>query len=194
MRPPNDSDRLVHRFHLYNVFGGILVTRHLGHQIAGAVIEVLKSLQDGSCLIIDCSEVVIMDYSCSDESVGRLLAEVISGEYGERYLALTGPCESVLENIESSLRLRGLPMVAVDSSGSFSVVGAIRPHLAEVLQCFANTGKIRARDIAEALHIALNTASNRLIELHRLGIVSRAEETVTGGGKQFLYRMASIAG
>jgi len=47
---------------------------------------------------IDLSEVSVLDFSCADEIVAKLVSRLISGEYGDRFIILTGLNENQKEN------------------------------------------------------------------------------------------------
>jgi hypothetical protein len=51
-------------------------------------------------VIIDFSKVGIIDYSCADEGNCKLISRLLGGEYGDKYLLLTGLNDNQKESIE----------------------------------------------------------------------------------------------
>lgn len=174
------------RVDLSEEFDSVLVTRRVGARVASALAARLASLPLGSALVVDFSGVEILDYSFSDEALGKVGSRCVGGEFGERYLLVAGLTDELRENLESALRLREMPLAAI-GGGQWGIVGPMRAHLAEVVAILGQRGQATAREVAGTLGIALNTASNRLMELHRLRVVRRSEAVLPGGGKQFVY-------
>lgn len=170
-----------------SVMGSCLVTRSMGAAAAGLLMDRLGAMPEPSVLSVDFSGVGIMDYPFADEAVGKPLAICTEGGFPGRYLVATSLTPDLEENLSSALRLRDLPLIA-HGPGSWRVIGNIKPHLLEALEhVMANQSGVTARELGERVGIALNAASNRLIELHRLRLAVRHEAVVNGGGKQFVY-------
>ena len=53
---------------------------------------------EGSVVALDFSSIGIIDYSCADEIVTKLVSRLLSGEYGNKYLMLAGLNENQKEN------------------------------------------------------------------------------------------------
>ena len=61
---------------------------------------------------LDFSKIGVIDYSCADEIVTKLVSRLLSGEYGDKYLLLTGLNENQKENIEVALERKDLAIMA----------------------------------------------------------------------------------
>ena len=84
-----------------------LVTRQSGQVIRERIERDIADEEDGEIIALDFSKIGIIDYSCADEIVTKLISRLISGEYGEKYIILTGINENQKENIEVALEEKG---------------------------------------------------------------------------------------
>ena len=80
-----------------------LVTRETGAAVRAAIVERLRGLGRGEVLTLDFTGVGIIDFSCADECLAKLVLRLNAGEYGEKYLRLCGLGESQRENIQVAL-------------------------------------------------------------------------------------------
>lgn len=164
-----------------------LVTRETGQVVRSFIAGELGSLAPGSVLTLDFSGVGIIDFSCADECLAKLVTRLIAGEYGEKFLRLAGLGESQRENIHVALERKRLPALLVHPDGSWDCLGTITPHLRETLQLLVARGRISAREMVGLLDLELTTSSTRLGSLHRLRLVTRRERTIGDGGREFVY-------
>src|SRR3712207_2304574 len=125
------------------VGGKLMVTRGTGRRVREALAETLEGLPSGGVLYVDTRGVELMDYSFADEALGILVSRVAAGEYGDRHVVLVEEDRELLENVEASLRQRGLAMIRVDEVGeSPRLVGEVPEHLIETLQAIYDAGSI----------------------------------------------------
>src|SRR5918994_5247088 len=94
--------------------GKLMVTRGTGRRVREALVEALEGLPSGGVLYVDTRGVELMDYSFADEALGILASRVAAGEYGDRRVGLVGEEGEVLEDVDASLRQRGLAIGRVD--------------------------------------------------------------------------------
>ena len=103
-----------------------LVTRPFGAGYRESRIESdIEKEKDGEVIALDFSKIGIIDYSCADEIVAKLVSRLFSGEYGDKYIILTGLNENQKENIEVALERKELAVIAKmrdGRRGSFLVV------------------------------------------------------------------------
>ena len=124
-----------------------LVTRETGQAVRSFIARELAALPAGSVMTLDFTGVGIIDFSCADECLAKLVTRLIAGEYGEKYLRLTGLGESQRENIHVALERKRLPALLVHPDGSWDCLGTITPHLRETLRLLvAAAADQRARD------------------------------------------------
>ncbi len=180
-----DPELTFHRVQM-SQYGKILVTRKLGEQIRSALSELLDERREPMVLELDFTGVAIVDYSFADEVIVRILVHTLAKTYGEKYLVLLGLNPDLAENIAVSLRQRGYGLQVQDGDG-WQVIGSCKDHLQQALAMINQRRCITARDLADDQGLAINTASNRLMDLYRAGLAYRLERILPGGGKQYIY-------
>lgn len=164
-----------------------LVTRETGRAVRAVIARELEALPGGEVLTLDFTGVGIVDFSCADECLAKLLTRLIAGEFGERYLRLTGLGESQRENVQVALERKRLPALLVNADGTWECLGTVTPHLRETLRLVTARVGISAREMARQLGLELTTSSTRLGALHRQRLVRRREKTIDEGGREFIY-------
>jgi len=164
-----------------------LVTRETGQAVRSFIAGELGTSAPGSVMTLDFSGIGIIDFSCADECLAKLVTRLIAGEYGAKYLRLAGLGESQRENIHVALERKRLPALLVHPDGSWDCLGTITPHLRETLQLLVARGRISAREMVGLLDLELTTSSTRLGSLHRLRLVTRRERIIGDGGREFVY-------
>ena len=88
-----------------------LVTRPSGQAIRGGIERDIVKEGDRVVIALDFSKIGVIDYSCADEIVAKLVSRLLGGEYGDKYILLTGLNENQKENIEVALERKGLAMM-----------------------------------------------------------------------------------
>src|SRR5574341_1248115 len=88
-----------------------LVTRPSGEKIRRRVERDMEKEPEGAVVALDFSRIGIIDYSCADEIVAKLVSRLLSGEYGDKHLLLSGLNENQKENIEVALERKDLAVV-----------------------------------------------------------------------------------
>lgn len=164
-----------------------LVTRETGRAVRGVIARHLEGLRAGEVLTLDFAGVGIVDFSCADECLAKLLTRLIAGEFGDRYVLLTGLGESQRENVQVALERKRLPALLVKPDGSWDCLGTLTPHLRETLRLVTARAGVSAREMARQLGLELTTSSTRLGALHRQRLVSRREKIIDEGGREFIY-------
>jgi hypothetical protein len=90
-----------------------LVTRPTGRAVRVAIESQLAEAGDTSCSLIDFSEVTVLDFSCADEVVAKLLSRYLHDDRPrEAFFVLRGVIERHREPIEAVLERHGLAAVA----------------------------------------------------------------------------------
>jgi hypothetical protein len=164
-----------------------LVTRETGAAVRAVIVERLQALERGGILNLDFTGVGIIDFSCADECLAKLVLRLNAGEYGDKYLCLSGLGESQRENIQVALERKKLPALLLGAGSSWECLGTLTPHLRETLRLVAERSGMSARDLADLLGLELTAASTRLINLHRHRLVRRRERPMGEGGREFVY-------
>ena len=183
-----ESTRVVYDVASGEAGGKLMVTRGSGRRVREALAEALERLPSGGVLYVDTRGVELMDYSFADEALGILVSRVAAGEYGDRYVVLVEEDRELVENIEASLRQRGLAMVRVDEPGATpQIVGEVPEHLVETLQAIQDAGSITNADLAARLGLNHTACNNRATRLFKLGLIHRRKNTAAPGGRQYSY-------
>jgi hypothetical protein len=163
-----------------------LVTRTSGQVIRNRIERDIEKEIDGEVIALDFSKIGIIDYSCADEVVAKLISRLLGGEYGDRYIVLTGLNENQKENIEVALERKDLSVIAEERNGKKILVGNLNNYLKETLDFALKKGVITAKELAEAMKLEMNTSGTRLLNLHKKRLVKRTEE-IRNGGRIWVY-------
>ncbi len=163
-----------------------LVTRPSGETIRQRVERDMEKEPEGSVICLDFSKIGVIDYSCADEIVAKLVSRLLSGEYGDRYLILTGLNDNQKENIEVALERKGLAVPVEMRDGKRAVLGELHNYLKDTLEFVGRKKKATAKDLADAKKVEANTSGTRLLNLHKKRLVRRIE-TIGSDGKVWQY-------
>ncbi len=129
-----------------------LVTRPTGRAIRTGVESQIAEM-DGArevCLsILDFSQVRILDYSCADEIVAKLLLRFLSEERpAEAFFVARGVQEHHVEAIEAVLERHSLLLVAQDDAGEVRLLGEVNPVSRVTWEALLKRGRAKAEEIA----------------------------------------------
>ncbi len=165
-----------------------LVTRPSGEKIRLRVELDLGKEPEGAVVALDFSKIGIIDYSCADEIVTKLVSRLLSGEYGNRYLMLSGLNENQKENIEVALERKDLAVMAEMKNGDRLVLGNLNNYLKDTLDFIVKKKKATSKELSDARKIEANTSGTRLLNLYKKRLVKRIEEVRTDG-KIWVYEL-----
>src|SRR4030043_1885951 len=119
-------------YNLYNILKEELqngskdiVTRQSGQVIRSRIERDIEKEKNGAVIALDFSNIGIIDYSCADEVVTKLISRLLSGEYGDKYIILTGLNENQKENIEVALERKELAVIANMRDGKQVLLGSL---------------------------------------------------------------------
>jgi hypothetical protein len=165
-----------------------LVTRETGRVIREAIESRLEREPEGTVVAMDFSHVGIIDFSCADEIISKLLARLQGAEYGDKYVVLQGLTPTHEENIAVALERKKLAILVSRADGSWRLLGSLNPYLNEALQFVMQQREITARDLADDTQVEISLASTKLLNLFKARLVQRSSERLPDGGRQFIYR------
>ena len=162
-----------------------LVTRPTGRAIRSGVESQIAEM-DGpatsACLsILDFSQVRVLDYSCADEIVAKLLLRFGGDERpAEAFFVVRGVHEHHEEAIEAVLERHSLLLVATDEEGTVKLLGATDPVQRSVWQALTRRGRARPQELAADTGLSPDAAeatlaalvSHRVVTAHPDGSVS----------------------
>jgi len=165
-----------------------LVTRPSGQAIRERIERGIEKEPDGSVIALDFSKIGVIDYSCADEIVTKLVSRLLSGEYGDKYLLLSGLNENQKENIEVAIERKDLAMVAELRSNGRVVLGNLNNYLRDTLDFIVKKKKATSKDLSDGKKIEANTSGTRLLNLYKKRLVKRVEE-MRSDGKVWVYEL-----
>lgn len=164
-----------------------LVTRHSGQVIRERIERDIMKEDEGAVVALDFSHIGIIDYSCADEIIAKLMSRLLSNEYGDRYIILSGLNENQRENIEVALERKSLSLMAQMRDGTKTLLGNLNNYLKQTLDLVVNKNKITARDLSAIMGLEANTSGTRLLNLHKKRLVKRVDE-IRNGGRVWIYK------
>lgn len=165
-----------------------LVTRPSGQAIRERIERDIEKEPDGAAVALDFSKIGVIDYSCADEIVTKLVSRLLSGEYGDKYLLLIGLNENQKENIEVALERKDLAITAELRDNSRVVLGNLNNYLKDTLDFIIKKKRATSKELADARTIEANTSGTRLLNLHKKRLVKRIEE-IRSEGKVWVYEL-----
>ena len=129
-----------------------LVTRPTGAAVRGEIELQLTELRGRTLTVIDFANVGLLDYSCADEVVAKLLLRYGADDApGEAYFLFRGLSESHLDAIESVLERHGLAMVLQHADGAAELFGALSKAERELWRAVYERGKVSLADLPSTL-------------------------------------------
>ena len=163
-----------------------LVTRQSGQTIRERIERDIVKEKDGEIISLDFSKIGVIDYSCADEIVAKLVSRLLSNEYGDRYIVLIGLTENQRENIEVALERKELAVMAQMRDKEKVLIGNLNKYLKDTLNLIAKKGNITAKELSEKMNLEANASGMRLLNLYKKKLVKRSE-AVQEGGKVWAY-------
>jgi STAS-like domain of unknown function (DUF4325) len=167
-----------------------IVTRQSGQVIRARIERDIGNEKDGEVIALDFSKIGTIDYSCADEIIAKLISRLLSGEYRDKYIILTGLNENQKENIEVALERKELAVLAQMRDGTRVLLGSLNNYLNETLNLIFKKGTITAKELSEAMNLEANTSGTRLLNLHKKRLVKRIDE-IRNGGRVWIYEYIS---
>jgi len=165
-----------------------LVTRPSGQTIRERIERDIEKEPGGSVIALDFSKIGVIDYSCADEIVTKLVSRLLSGEYGDKYLLLSGLNENQKENIEVAIERKDLAVVAELRSNGRVVLGNLNNYLRDTLDFIVRKKKATSKELSDGKKIEANTSGTRLLNLYKKRLVKRVEE-MRSDGKVWVYEL-----
>ena len=171
-----------------------LVTRSTGEAVRSSIEQQLAEIRERTLTVIDFSNVGLLDFSCADEIVAKLLLRYCTPAGGveavrepmagaadystsphEGYFLFRGVSESHLDAIEAVLDRHGLALVVEGIDGDAHLVGTLDDSERQAWRAVCELGRTVASDLARALGISANDAERLLDALCRRRLVMRLE-------------------
>lgn len=165
-----------------------LVTRPSGQAIRERIERDMEQESAGAVIGLDFSKIGVIDYSCADEIVTKLISRLLSGEYGDKYILLAGLNDNQKENIEVALERKDLAVMAEMKNGKRVVLGNLNNYLKDTLEFIVKKKKVTSKDLSDSKKVEANTSGTRLLNLYKKRLVKRVEE-MRSEGKIWVYEL-----
>ena len=154
-----------------------LVTRPTGAAVRIGIEHHLDEIGDKALAVLDFSHVGLLDFSCADEIVAKLLMQYISVDIPRRevYFVFYGMSESHLDAIEAVLERHDLALVTQLADGASQLMGQVDGEERTAWEKICELGGARPADIAQATGMPPDRAEKTLETLWRRRLVIRQE-------------------
>ncbi len=167
-----------------------LVTRQTGQIIRSRIEKDIEGEGERAVIALDFSKIGIIDYSCADEIVAKIISRLIGGEYGDKYILLTGLNDNQKENIEVALERKDLSVLSEMRNGERSLLGNLNNYLESTLELIEKKDIKTAKEVSEIMGIESNTSGTRLLNLYKKRLVKR-NDMIKDGSRIWLYEKIS---
>ncbi len=154
-----------------------LVTRPTGAVVRGAIEQQLAEMGEHTLTVIDFSRVGLLDFSCADEIVAKLLLRYVgAASPHEAYFLFRGVSESHLDAIEAVLERHGLAMVAECTDGGVILVGRLHDDERRAWEIVCRLGRAAAPALARESALPVDTCEALLESLCRRRLVMHDDD------------------
>lgn len=149
-----------------------LVTRPTGQALRLGIESQIGECDRPVLSILDFTQVVVLDYSCADETVAKLLLRYQnSGRTTAAYFLARGVGERHREPIEAVLHRHGLALGALLDDGERTLLGQASPLEAAAWTVVDRLGRATPDDVAAATGMDAAEAATALDSLARRGLL-----------------------
>ena len=127
-----------------------LVTRPTGRAVRLAIEEQVAGSSRTALSLIDLTDVTVMDFSCADEIVAKLLMRFLDEDRPvDALFVFRGVCQNLLEPIQTVLERRELLAVTQGSDGCCSLMGTRTEEEEYAWTVLEGRGRITAAEVSE---------------------------------------------
>src|SRR5205085_9322231 len=146
-----------------------LVTRPTGVAVRVEIEHRLDEIGDRALAVLDFSNVGLLDFSCADEIVAKLLLQYVSLDIPRRevYFVFRGISESHMEAIEAVLERHKLALVTQHADGGTRLLGIIELEERRAWEIISQLGAGAVSDVADATGLSRDAAQRTLDPLRR---------------------------
>jgi len=153
-----------------------LVTRPTGRAVRLAIEEQVTGSARTALSLIDLSDVTVMDFSCADEIVAKLLMRFLDEDRpGDALFVFRGVRQSLQEPIQTVLERQELLAVAQDSDGFCELMGTRTEEEEYVWTVLEGRGRIVAAEVSEVFPGSNHRDALEELVLRRVAFVPRGD-------------------
>jgi hypothetical protein len=152
-----------------------MVTRSTGAALRDRIEQTITGASHRTTQL-DFTAVGLLDFSCADEVVAKLLLRVADEE--EHYVVLSGVTDSHLDAIDHVLERHGLSVASLgDGDVGARVLGVTTPDVQTAFQAIQRLGAGDAKRLADALSWTVERAADALQSLALRRLIQAAGGT-----------------
>lgn len=160
-----------------------LVTRSTGAAVRTQIELQLEATRGHELVTIDFSHVGLLDFSCADEVVAKLLLRYATDRSPEDvYFVFRGLSESHRDAVEAVLERHALALVIQLDDGATAVLGQLSEDERRVWESVSRLGLATEPQVAAAVAVGLEAASRTLERLCRRRLLMRLHGGFTAVG------------
>jgi hypothetical protein len=165
-----------------------LVTRPTGAAVRSGIEQQLAEGKERTLIVIDFTHVGLLDFSCADEIVAKLLVSYCEPSAERRatvsrvtpprdcYFLFKGVNDSHLDAIDAVLQRRGLALVAQVDDGLLVLIGTVDDRERRAWEAVTRLGRAVPADIAGEVGVEEPQAEVLLDGLTRRRLIMRFDE------------------
>lgn len=130
-----------------------LVTRHTGRAVRLSIEGLVAELGATSLTVLDFGDVAVIDFSCADEVVAKLVLRAVDEESAEsqHFFVFRGVAQHHVDPMDSALRRRGLAAAALGPGGEPFLIGEVEPVASRLWLAVCDAGHACPDDLAPVL-------------------------------------------
>jgi hypothetical protein len=148
-----------------------LVTRPTGAAVRHQIERLLDDAHDRTLTVIDFSQVSMIDFSCADEVIAKLLLRHEAADSPrDAYFLFRGVTDEHWEAIEAVLERRGLALVLEQADG-VQVVGTLSSEERRAWEAVRQLDRAKPAELADRLDVSVTEAQRALDALRRRRLV-----------------------
>jgi hypothetical protein len=154
-----------------------LVTRPTGAAVRHQIERLLDDASDRTLTVIDFSQVSMIDFSCADEVIAKLLMRHEAADSPrEAYFLFRGVTDEHWEAIEAVLERRGLALVLEQADG-VHLVGTLSAEERRAWETVRQLGRATSAQLAERLDLSTADVQRAIEALRRRRLLMRVGES-----------------
>lgn len=150
-----------------------LVTRQTGRAIRLSIESRLAEYEGQVLAVVDFREVQLIDFSCADEVVAKLVLHAGTATRPTAFFLLRGLLEHHLGQLESALQRQQLAVAAEQADGRPLLLGSVSRGAARAWREVCRLGRTDPDRVAERLDSPTSAASQLLAGLHQRRLLLR---------------------
>jgi hypothetical protein len=152
-----------------------LVTRPTGAAVRRQIERMLSDVRERSLTVIDLTHVSMLDFSCADEVIAKLLLPYCEESApSDAYFLFRGVTEDHWEAMEAVLHRHGLALV-LEQDGELQLAGVVADTERRAWYALRRHGPIAPRDLARELGASTSDVERDLQALGRRRLVIRLD-------------------